>query len=124
MTVSFYPYIFDAGAEEYLIVETANEIFDLSNANASDLLSVLGFEALWSAPPQPILGFLDRVTAALRKSIDQPSAEIPMTIDRAPGRMTVVDCGRAEGYLNRRLHELSTLVRQGKDAGATHVGWG
>jgi hypothetical protein len=124
MTISFYPYIYDAGAEECLIVETTKESFDLSNANASDLLSVLGFEDLWSVPPQPILGFLDRLTAALRKSIGRPSAEIPMTIDRAHGRMTVVDCGRAEGYLNRRLHELVILLRQGEDAGATHVGWG
>jgi len=124
MTVSFYPYAFDAVTEQFVLVGPENEVFELSNANASDLLAVLGFEDLWSAPPQPIAAFLGRLTAALRKSTGRPSAEIPVTVDDAPGQLTVIDCGRAEGYLNRWLHELAVLVRHSKEAGATHVGWG
>ena len=124
MTVSFYPYVFDAVAERYVLAGAENGTFELSNANAFDLLSILGFEDLWSAPPQPIATFLGRLTAALRKSTGRPSAEIPVTVDQATGRLTVIDCGRAEGYLNRRLHELAILVQQSREAGATHVGWG
>lgn len=124
MTVSFYPYVFDAVANRFVFVGAENETFELSNANASDLLSILGFEDLWSAPPEPIAAFLGRLTAALRNSTGRPSVEIPVTVDQAPGRLTVFDCGRVEGYLNRRLHELAILVQQSREAGATHVGWG
>jgi hypothetical protein len=124
MTVSFYPYVFDAVINRYIFVRVENETFELSNANASDLLAILGFEDLWSAPPQPIAVFLGHLTTALQKSSGRPSVEIPVTVDQAPGRLTVIDCGRAEGYLNRRLHQLAILVQQSKEAGTTHVGWG
>jgi hypothetical protein len=124
MTVSFYPYDFDAVTNRYVLGGAENETFELSNANAVDLLSVLGFEDLWSAPPQPIAAFLSRLTAALRKPTGRPSAEIPVTVDETPGQLIVIDCGRSEGYLSRRLHELAILVQQSKKAGATHVGWG
>jgi hypothetical protein len=38
--------------------------------------------------------------------------------------MTLIECGRREGYVERRLKDLSDLINHGLDAGATHVGWG
>ena len=37
--------------------------------------------------------------------------------------MTIIECGRPEGYVERRLKVLSDLVNRGLVAGATHVGW-
>ena len=37
--------------------------------------------------------------------------------------MIIIECGRLEGYVERRLKVLSDLVNRGLVAGATHVGW-
>ncbi len=38
--------------------------------------------------------------------------------------MFVIDCGRAEGYIEQKLAKLSDRVNEGVEIGATHVGWG
>jgi len=38
--------------------------------------------------------------------------------------MLVIDCGRAEGYIEQKLAQLSDLMNEGVEIGATHVGWG
>ncbi|MGH7152976.1 MAG: hypothetical protein ACREF3_03530 [Acetobacteraceae bacterium] len=43
--------------------------------------------------------------------------------DVAFGRITVVHCGRREGYVEQRLGDLAILIQRGRAAGATHVGW-
>jgi hypothetical protein len=38
--------------------------------------------------------------------------------------MLMIDCGRNEGYVERKLALLSALVNRAADVGATHIGWG
>ena len=38
--------------------------------------------------------------------------------------MVLIDCGRAEGNIERKLALLSDLVNRAEELGATHVGWG
>ena len=38
--------------------------------------------------------------------------------------MLMIDCGRAEGYIERKLAQLSDLVNDAVEVGATHMGWG
>jgi hypothetical protein len=38
--------------------------------------------------------------------------------------MTIIECGRPEGYVERRLKDLSDLVDRGLAVGTAHVDWG
>ena len=61
---------------------------------------------------------------ARRKRLGHASPAIRVTEMRKPGTMLVIDCGRAEGYIEQKLAKLSDLVNEGGEIGATHVGWG
>lgn len=97
--------------------------FSVCNANGADLLLALG---LTPEPcgDLPIEAFSGRVTAALRRRLGQRSPAIPTSIDQAPGRITIIDGGRREGYLEARLGDLARLIQRSRAAGATHIGWG
>jgi len=98
--------------------------FSLSNANAADVLDALGLEDSFSERPWPIPCFRALLIVARRKRLGHASSAIPVTETRKPGTMLVIDCGRPEGYIERKLAQLSDLVNEGVDIGATHVGWG
>jgi hypothetical protein len=38
--------------------------------------------------------------------------------------MTIIESGRPEGYVERRLKDLSDLVDRGLAVGTAHVDWG
>lgn len=97
--------------------------FCFSNANGLDLLDALGIEDAYATQPWPIQCFRALVTVARRKRLGHISPEIPTTEDRKEGRLTVIDCGRREGYIERRLEELSNLLNRSIEAGATHMNW-
>jgi hypothetical protein len=59
---------------------------------------------------------------ARRKRLGHASPAIPVTETRKPGTMLVIDCGRPEGYVERKLAKLCDLVNEGVEIGATHVG--
>lgn len=96
----------------------------LSNDNAYDVLAALGIEDSCSSSPWPITRFRSLLTVARRNRLGHRSPAVPTTEHSEPGRMTIIECGRSEGYVERRLEDLSDLVNRGLDAGATHVGWG
>ena len=98
--------------------------FSLSNANAADVLDALGIENSFSERPWPIPCFRALLIVARRKRLGHASPAIPVTETRKPGTMLVIDCGRAEGYIEQKLAKLSDLVNEGVEIGATHVGWG
>ena len=98
--------------------------FSLSNANAADVLHALGLEDSFSERPWPIHCFRALLIVARRKRLGHASPAVPVTEMRKPGTMLVIDCGRAEGYIEQKLAKLSDLVNQGVEIGATHVGWG
>ncbi len=96
----------------------------VSSANGRDLLHALGIEQTCSDDPWPIHCFRALITVARRKRLDHQSPEIPVTEHVTPGRCTFIDCGRPEGYIERRLCDLSHLLNHSVEAGATHIGWG
>ena len=96
--------------------------FSLSNANAADVLDALGIEDSFSERPWPIPCFRALLIVARRKRLGHASPAIPVTETRKPGTMLVIDCGRAEGYIEQKLAKLSDLVNEGVEIGATHVG--
>jgi len=98
--------------------------FSLSNANAAEVLDALGIENSFSERPWPIHCFRALLIVARRKRLGHASPAIPVTELQEQGEMLVIDCGRAEGYIEQKLAKLSDLVNQGVELGATHVGWG
>jgi hypothetical protein len=98
--------------------------FSLSNANAADLLGALGLEDSFSERPWPIPCFRALLFGARRKRLGHASAAIPVTETTKLETMLVIDCSRAEGYIEQKLTQLSDLVNEGVEIGATDVGWG
>jgi hypothetical protein len=96
--------------------------FSLSNANAADVLGALSIED--SERPWPIPCFRTLLIVARRTRFGHASQAIRVTEMRKPGTTLVIDCGRAEGYIEQKLAQLSDLVNEGVEIGATHVGWG
>ena len=129
MSISFHPYVHDAANDLWLIPYAARQDPDafeinVSNANGDELLLAIGLDPSAEHPPMPIAAFSTLVTAALRRHLDQRSPELETVADQTPGMMTVIHCGRREGYIEERLGELAALVQRSRTADATHIGWG
>ena len=79
---------------------------NVSNANAALLLDALGFggEDMWSIPPLTAEDFRDRVIVAMSFSLVDEG--VPAYASTAPGRATVIECGRRPGYLQDQLERL------------------
>ena len=120
MSVSFT--LYKASGQRFdLLPGHGDREFSLSNANAAD---ALGIEDSFSERPWPIPCFRALLIVARRKRLGHASPPIPVTKMRRPGTMLVIDCDRAEGYIEQQLAQLSDLVNEGVEIGATHVGWG
>ncbi len=129
MSISFRPYIHDATRNLWSVPPLARQSpgdleLNVNNANGADLLFALGLDPDVSVLPMPIDLFGGLVAAALRRHLDQRSPELKTILDRQPGKLSVVRCGRREGYIEERLRELATLVQQTRQFEATHFGWG
>jgi hypothetical protein len=96
----------------------------VSNANGADLLRALGLAPEPGGEPVPIEHFAGLVTEAARRHLDHRSPALATVEDVQKGRLTVVLVGRAEGYIERRLGDLMTLIQRSRAAGATHFGFG
>ena len=123
MSISFLLYNQDGALFRLTPLPEDAEI-SLSNANALDVLDALGIDESCCSSPYPIACFRSLLAVARRKRLGHNSPAIPTAEHHEPGHMTLIDCGRAEGYIERRLKDLSDLVNTGLEAGATHVGWG
>ncbi len=123
MSVSFTLYKADGHSFDLLPGHDDREV-NLSNANAADVLDALGIEDSFSERPWPIHCFRALLIVARRKRLGHASAAIPVTETQESGKMLMIDCGRAEGYIEQKLALLSDLVNEGVEIGATHVGWG
>ena len=95
MTVSFHPMIYDAQSASWRVVNADGKArdafeFNLSNANATDLLAALGISPGENAEPYPIEALSHLVTAALRRRLGKRSPAQPAFIgtgDRGRWRM-------------------------------------
>jgi hypothetical protein len=94
------------------------EPLNLANANAAELLGLLGFDGdeLYAGviDATELLGRL-LVTGALLA----PSPELPDRVVSEPGRATLVDLGRPAGYLNDKVERLGVIARWAADHGAS-----
>ena len=123
MTVSFNP--LKANGQLFTHLSELDDLeVSLSNANAADVLDALGIEDSFSASPWPLPCFKALLIVARRKRIGHASPTIPVTEMREPGSMLLIDCGRDEGYVERKPALLSDLVNRAAEVGATHIGWG
>ena len=123
MTVSFNP--LKANGDTFSRVPELDDLeVSLSNANARDVLDALGIDDLYSTAPWPLPCFKAVLVVARRQRLGHASPAIPTTETREPGSMLLIDCGRDEGYVERKLALLSDLVNRAADVGATHIGWG
>ncbi len=133
MTISFLPYVFDTTRDLWIIppaVDRKSDDDDLEmnvgNENGADLLLALGLnpDPNFQSDPMPIERFSALVTSALRRHLGHRSPKLESVTDREPGRCTIIDLGRREGYIEERLGQLATLVQRSRAAGGTHMGWG
>jgi hypothetical protein len=123
MTVSFNP--LKANGQFFTHLPALDDLeVSLSNANAADVLDALGIEDASSARPWPLPCFKALLVVARRKRFGHASPAIPATETREPGSMLLIDYGRDEGYIERKLALLSDLVNRAAEVGATHIGWG
>jgi hypothetical protein len=102
MTVSFNP--LKANGQVFTHLPELDDLeLSLSNANAADVLDALGIEHSFSPSPWPLPCFKARLVVARRKRLGHASPAIPVTETQEPGSMVLIDCGRAEGYIERKL---------------------
>jgi hypothetical protein len=129
MSISFHPYVYDAATGFWKFPPAARQIPDswevnVSNANGAELLLAIGLNPDVDHHPMPIDRFSALITAALRRHLGHRSPELQATVHDNPGSMTIVHCGRREGYIEARLSDLATLAQRSRTLGATHIGWG
>jgi hypothetical protein len=68
--------------------------------------------------------FIIGVKETIRRLGGEPEPGLTGHVDKAPGKVTIVNCGTWDGYLNDRLANLLTFAEAVKEYGATHIGWG
>jgi hypothetical protein len=129
VSICFRPYVHDQIRDIWMVPGAARDDSDtfelsLSNANGADLLCTLGLAPEPGGGPVPIEHFAGLVTEAARRHLDHRSPALATVEDVQKGRVTVVLVGRPEGYIERRLSDLMTLIQRSRAAGATHFGWG
>jgi hypothetical protein len=123
MTVSFNP--LKQNGQFYTRLRELDDVeISLSNTNAADVLDALGIEDLSSESPWPLPCFKALLVVARRKCLGHASPAVPHTETQEPGSMLMIDCGRDEGYVERKLALLSDLVNRAAELGASHIGWG
>ena len=129
MSICFLPYVHDRVRDIWMVPGAVRDdpgSFELSvsNANGADLLCTLGLAPEPGGGPVPIEHFAGLVTEAGRRHLDHRSPALATVEDVQKGRLTVVFVGRSDGYIERRLGDLTTLIQRSRAAGATHFGWG
>ena len=128
MSICFHPYIHDQIRDIWMVLPAARDDPDrfelsVSNANGADLLCTLGLAPEPGGGPVPIEHFAGLVTEAAGRHLDHRSPALATVEDAQKGRLTVVLVGRPEGYIERRLGDLMSLIQRSRAAGATHFGW-
>jgi hypothetical protein len=91
--------------------------FSLSNVNAAAVLDALHRRRLLrTSMADPLLPRAPHRRPAQAPRTGSPA--IRVTEMRNPRTMLVIDCGRAEGYIEQKRGQLSYLVNEGVEIGA------
>lgn len=95
---------------------------NISEANARDVIETLGLVYEDSSFTCEIDQFINRCTSYLQSRVGKQSEAITAHCvgDRNRGPM-MIDCGRAEGYMERTIRRALDLARAGKEMGATLI---
>lgn len=124
MSVTFYPARLDGNC--YVWVGDSETFLNFSNTTARQLVHGIGVIEYWNDESGlldvvPIECFEARCTAFLRNHLGKPDPAIPTIVSQQPGRATLTECGRPEGWLQERVLELLRSIKDGRARGATHV---
>lgn len=100
--------------------------FNLSNANAADLLRFVGLEAepVGTEPAEAVLGAC-LIALGLRGADADPALQATVTRggpDHPLAGMTMIEGPRAEGYLHERARWLADLAEAARDRGLS-ISW-
>jgi hypothetical protein len=120
MSVSFYLGNLKDGTKTVDFVRELD--VEMSNGKARMVLNALGLP-----DTDDLCGHMDRVQFAnlcvswLQHHIGKPSAKIEQSVTRGVGA-TFIDCGVPEGYINRRIRQLSEAARAAGDGNLIY--WG
>jgi hypothetical protein len=92
---------------------------NLANGNAHDVAHVLGWQIADGYLEVSVDQAIASCTAYLQRHVGRPSfARPPCVIHDAP---LIIEAPRAEGYLERTIHRIALMLREGKARGATHL---
>jgi len=98
----------------------------MSNMSMRQFLDTLGYDSDFEqSPPVDAKEFIGRTTQWLQKNIDNPSKQIPTTVDRSGGGATMIGGGKPEGWDNRQVKHHNELARKilTKYPEVTHFGF-
>ena len=98
----------------------------MSNMSMREFLDGLGYDSNFEdASPVDAKEFVAKTTQWLQKNIDNPSKEIPTTIDKSGGGATMIGGGKPEGWMNRQVKHHNELARKilTKYPEVTHFGF-
>jgi hypothetical protein len=98
----------------------------MSNMSMREFLDGLGYDSNFEdAGPVEAKEFIARTTQWLQKNIDNPSQEVPTTVDKNPGGPTMYTGGKPEGWMNRQVKYHNELARKilTKYPEVTHFGF-
>ena len=98
----------------------------MSNMSMRQFLDTLGYDSDFEqSPPVDAKEFIGRTTQWLQKNIDNPSKQIPTTVDRSGGGATMIGGGKPEGWDNRQVKHHNELARKilAKYPEVTHFGF-
>lgn len=98
-----------------------DEELNMSNSNASAVLSALGLDSnFWDAPAKPIEELEQAISFYL-------NSEIASFLDRgtaSTAKGSWIDCGRREGYITEKVKIAEQCVKEAKGKGATKYYFG
>lgn len=106
-----------------ILVDPSPEV-NVSGSNALHLLDLLGITVEEGDHPMGSMSaqdFLGRVLVA--QAVNPVDAGRPSTESAANNGMPIVDCGRSEGYADRRLDQLREVAEFGVNRGRD-IQWG
>jgi hypothetical protein len=101
--------------------QDSDETINLSNANAWTLLEWIGIapDHGGTVPARELAALTRRrLWPEVRERNDEGVAP---SVDKAPGRCTMIDCGRRPGYFQERAEQ---LLRLAEAAGDGAIAWG
>jgi hypothetical protein len=105
----------------FIAGQDSDETLNLSNANAWALLEWIGIapDHGGSVPARELAALTRRrLWPEMRERDDEG---VSPSVDEAPGRCTMIDCGRRPGYFQDRAEQ---LLRLAECAGEGPIAWG